>query len=80
MEIPILGQPRVVDWFITLEVRCPCGHTLLLVGQPGSMRQCAKCRKLLELGREMTTNPQTGELSVQVIVLGPPRDPGLPPG
>lgn len=40
MAIPIIGQPQVEDWFISLQVRCPCGAQFMLVGQPGSMRAC----------------------------------------
>lgn len=38
--IPIIGQPNVDDWFIALQVKCPCGAQFQLVGQPGSMRAC----------------------------------------
>lgn len=40
MNIPIIGQPAVEDWFVALQIKCPCGAQFQLVGQPGSMRAC----------------------------------------
>lgn len=45
--IPILGQPRVLDWLLVLHVSCPCGTTFLL--QPGLVRACTGCEKVYRL-------------------------------
>lgn len=45
MNVPIIGQPQVTDWAITLQVTCTCKQTFMLIGQVGAIRQC-KCGKL----------------------------------
>ncbi len=39
-NIKIIGQPDVTDWFIALQVKCPCGKQFQLVGQVDGMRAC----------------------------------------
>lgn len=51
-NVTIIGQPEITDWFVALQVKCPCGKTIQLVGQPGAMRACGgttpdgKCGKI----------------------------------
>lgn len=55
-NIPVIGQPTVTDWFIALQVKCPCGRQFQLVGQVGGMRACdgkeidgQPCRKVYRI-------------------------------
>jgi len=45
-NVPIIGQPRIGSWFFCVQVVCPCGTTVLLVGQIGSRSQCPSCGKI----------------------------------
>lgn len=49
--VPIIGQPEVPDWFLTMHVKCTCGHQFMLVGQVGAMRACEgqDCRRLYKI-------------------------------
>jgi len=40
VSIPIIGQPEVTDYYITIQLKCPCGQTFMLIGRPGSGRPC----------------------------------------
>jgi hypothetical protein len=37
----VIGQPKVLDGFITLNVECSCKTVNLLVGVPGSIKCCS---------------------------------------
>jgi hypothetical protein len=63
--IPILGQPKLIDWMVTLEVECPCGQVQILAGQPGSMRICRKCGDALAIGPVMVLNRTGQPMTVQ---------------
>lgn len=43
MEIPIIGQPRLNDWFLTVSLTCPCGKPVLLHGQPQNPNAITVC-------------------------------------
>lgn len=36
----LIGQPEVVEGFITLTVKCTCGSVSMVVGPPGAVKQC----------------------------------------
>jgi hypothetical protein len=48
-NVPVLGQPRIGNWFFTLQVFCPCNAALLLVGQLGATSVCPQCGKVYSL-------------------------------
>ena len=53
-NVPIIGQPRILEYFVTILVKCPCGQVFQLVGLPGSMRACPgntdrTCNKIYRL-------------------------------
>ncbi len=37
----MIGQPKVIDGFITMVVECSCKTTNLLVGIPGAIKPCS---------------------------------------
>lgn len=53
MPIPIIGQPDVTDYFVTIQLKCPCGAVFMLIGRPGSGRACPNelCTKAYMLMR-----------------------------
>lgn len=57
-RIPIIGQPEIYDYFVTLAIRCSCGNHLLLVGLIGAVRQCGECKKIYRLNGLPSFDPQ----------------------
>jgi hypothetical protein len=53
VSIPIIGQPKVGEWFFTMLVTCSCGQSILITGQPGPSSvkacECGKAYALLGL-------------------------------
>ncbi len=47
-SVPIIGQPKAGDWFVTVNIICSCGHTVMLTGKPGVMGAC-ECKKVYRL-------------------------------
>ena len=64
MSVPIIGQPKIGDWFFAFAVTCTCGHPFLVKGKPGpeSTVRC-KCGLLYRLLGMPTAN-ELGEISV----------------
>lgn len=74
MAIPIIGQPRINDWFLTIQLTCPCGENLMMIGQVGTQRRC-KCGKVFALMGWPTPTPE-GELDVPLgMRMTPPPPP-----
>jgi len=48
-NVPIVGQPKIGDWYFTLVVECSCKRTVLFVGRVGSIAECPTCKKLYKL-------------------------------
>lgn len=65
--IPLIGQASIVDWAVTAVIKCPCGQTLLMSGQPGrsSMRGCS-CGKAYMFGGLPVLTPH-GEVSFNLL-------------
>lgn len=76
-RIPIIGQPEITDYFVTLQVRCSCGFHLLLVGLIGAVRQCAECKKLYRLNGLPTLDP-SGHIQAPLGVANVTADPKDP--
>jgi len=51
MNIPIIGQPKVSDFFLTIQIDCPCKTTFMLVGSVGAVRPCTnpQCDRVYRL-------------------------------
>jgi hypothetical protein len=64
-NVPIIGQPRVSNWFFTVQIVCPCGEPLLLIGQLGSRSACPnpECGKVYQLNG-MPSMTEAGHVSV----------------
>lgn len=45
MAVPIIGQPTIHAWFLTVLLRCACGYPVLWVGQPGAKSTCPGCNQ-----------------------------------
>lgn len=72
MTIPIIGQPQVLEYFITMLVRCPCGQSFQMVGQPGSMRVCpgkTDCGRIFRM--DMFPAVIDGEPSAAPVAVSP---------
>jgi len=59
MNIPIIGQPKVTDFFITIQIECPCKTSFMLVGAVGATRPCQNpaCDKIYQLSRWPVPGP-----------------------
>lgn len=57
MSIPILGQPKVGDWMITIHLTCTCGKNFLLSGKAGTGRVC-ECGKAYVISPVVIPHPQ----------------------
>lgn len=51
-NIPIIGQPEVLDFTVSVLIKCPCGNHFILTGNVGSSRPCgmAGCKKAYQIG------------------------------
>lgn len=55
MSVPIIGQPKFLDWFFTITIECQCGKPLLYSGRPGvrnfegTVVMCAGCKTAIVL-------------------------------
>lgn len=58
MNIPVIGQPRIVDWGVNLVVKCPapCDGTVLMSGKHGAQVLCNSCRRVYVIGALQFTN------------------------
>jgi hypothetical protein len=61
-SIPIIGAPKLGAWFVTVNIVCPCGQTVMLTGKPGVIGVCA-CKKAYRLNGLPALNP-SGDLDV----------------
>jgi hypothetical protein len=66
MSIPIIGQPKIGDWFFTVQITCSCGHSMILAGQPGTFKICP-CLKAYRMMGMPTLNP-LGEIQVPLAM------------
>lgn len=62
ISVPIIGQPQVTDWSLVIQVRCPCGHVMLLVGKPGIIVPC-ECERIYRLNGVPSITP-AGEFNL----------------
>ena len=58
MVVPIIGHPTITNWFVTVQVICPCQHPVLLVGQVGARSACQKCGKVYQLNGLPSMGPE----------------------
>jgi hypothetical protein len=65
MPYPIVGQPTITDFLVTLQVKCTCGQVFLLAGTINSMRACpgknengVPCNKLYRISMLMVQTPE----------------------
>ena len=63
-DIPILGHPKIGDWFIGFTLTCVCGATFIVTGQIGAIRGCPGCPKIYRIGGYPTFRPETNAISV----------------
>lgn len=77
-HVPIIGQPQVTNWFVTVQIVCPCGTALLLVGQLGCQSTCGnpRCGKVYQLNGMPSITPD-GLVSVP-LGMALPVPPGTP--
>jgi len=49
--IPIIGAPQILDYAISLTVKCSCGHVFLIAGQITTQRPCTGegCKKIYSI-------------------------------
>lgn len=76
----IIGQPRVGQWFFTVQILCPCGAASLLVGMVGSKAGCRnpECGRVYTLTGMPTIN-DAGNVSVPLGMGIPVARVGGPP-
>jgi hypothetical protein len=74
-QVPIIGQPKVGDWFFTMNIICSCGQTILLSGRPGVVVQClgADCTRLYRLN-DLPSLTADGNIDVPLGMAYRPSD------
>lgn len=77
MTIPIVGQPEVVDYSLTVLLKCSCGTSILLVGRAGFVFKCGTCQRNMQFTRFATT--PTGQLALGLGVLADGATPTVGP-
>lgn len=65
--IPLIGQPTIVEWSVTLVVKCPCGKATLLQGKVGALAAC-ECGNGFGLGPFESDKQNPRELIVSLGV------------
>jgi hypothetical protein len=65
-DIPIIGQPKVGAWFVTVNIECTCGKTVMLSGKPGVIGACP-CKKAYRLNG-MPSLTENGAIDVPLGV------------
>ena len=60
MNVPIIGQPIVGEWFFTVLVTCPapCSRTHIIHGKPGSGTGCPSCGNAYQLASFPVMTPE----------------------
>lgn len=78
----VIGQPEVIDGFITLGVKCACGTFNMIVGIPGAVKLCSnkECDWAFMMGP--TTRMDASGMNWSIGWQRMPKDPvtGLPMG
>lgn len=46
MELPIIGQPKINDWTLSVVITCSCGQTFLWSGKPQQTTAQCHCKRL----------------------------------
>lgn len=66
-DIPIIGQPRVEDYTIIFQVRCPCGTSFQIPGLIGASAKCpaAECPNAFLVNGPASVVPNMTDGSVQ---------------
>lgn len=51
-NVPIIGQPTIVDWAVSVVVKCaaPCEGTVLVTGKLGAACVCGQCKRAYVVG------------------------------
>lgn len=75
MNVPIIGQPQVTDWVLGIQIKCPCGESLLMMGRPGVIAVCHGCRAMYRMqGVPQFVQDSTGvQISVPLGVAHAPQ-------
>ena len=63
--IPIIGEPKVTSWALTLQIICPCGTALLLIGTGGMIANCPQCETKIRVDGGTFTDTINLDLAVQ---------------
>lgn len=74
-QVPIIGQPKMVDWLITFVMKCTCGHPVLVEGQAPALGICHECRTQYMIANFALN--ETGDMMIQLASRPePPPDGG----
>lgn len=68
MNVPIIGQPKVVDFSLSLVVACTCGKSVMLLqGKVGAMVACG-CGAVYVIGGFASKPDTATEIDVSLGV------------
>lgn len=67
MSIPIIGQPKIKDWHVTILIECTCGGHLMLVAQLGNAGPCPVCNRVYRFDG---MSVKQGDTSASIFISG----------
>lgn len=63
-NIPIIGEPKVLDFSVTMVVECICKAPLLVIGKAGVIVQCLACTRQIRIGGISLVEGQDGKFAL----------------
>lgn len=71
MAIPIIGQPTLGDWNLTVVIECACKRSVLWTGKPAweggpSALVVCRCGKMYSVSKMPERDPISGDLNIRL--------------
>lgn len=71
-NVPIVGQPKVHGWQISMAITCTCGKVLLGAGLPGQILAiCTDCQVGYAVAAIMAAAGQPVQMQMQRVAIAP---------